>query len=136
MIPEDDIELQSIWPQLSKVLKWLVEHNDEEAVDALDLTIQKRRREIQRESPEVDVTDALKSTIMSLIREGIEVDRLKEPGKRAQLTPQSQEKEDSKYREPEDIIEDIIRRHLKEKNFKGRKHLEDRDRRQSSTNSK
>ena len=33
--PEDDIELQSIWPQLTKVLKWLVENIDEEAVDVL-----------------------------------------------------------------------------------------------------
>ena len=69
--PEDDIELQSIWPHLSKVLNWLVENNVEEAVDILDLIIQKRRRELQRESPEVDVTDALKSTIMSFIREGV-----------------------------------------------------------------
>ena len=46
--PEDDIELQSIWPQLTQVLKWLVENNDEEAVDVLHLIIQKRTGEIQR----------------------------------------------------------------------------------------
>jgi hypothetical protein len=28
-VPEDDIERQSIWPQLTKVLQWLVENNDE-----------------------------------------------------------------------------------------------------------
>ena len=33
---EDDIELQSVWPQLSKVLKGLVENNDEKAVEVLD----------------------------------------------------------------------------------------------------
>ena len=74
-VPDEDFELQKIWPQLSTVLKWLIENNNEEAVEVLHLIIQKRTKELQREDPEVDVTDALKSTIMSLIREGVDVDR-------------------------------------------------------------
>jgi hypothetical protein len=40
-VSDEDVELQSIWPQLSTVLKWLIENNDEEAVDVLHLIIQK-----------------------------------------------------------------------------------------------
>ena len=43
---EDDFELQSIWPQLSKVLKRLVENKDEEAAELLRLVIQRRQQEI------------------------------------------------------------------------------------------
>ena len=46
---EDDLELQSVWPQLSKVLKWLVENDDEEAAELLELIIQRRKQEIPKE---------------------------------------------------------------------------------------
>ena len=83
-------------------------------MDVLDLIIQKRRRELQRESPEVDVTDALKSTIMSLIREGVDVDRLQEPRKRTQVTPQESDEEESESNDFEDVIEDIIQKFIDE----------------------
>ena len=51
-------------------------------------TIKGLEMEIQRESPEVDITDAFKGTIMSSIREGVDVDRLQEQRKRTQVTPQ------------------------------------------------
>jgi hypothetical protein len=34
--PEEDIELQSIWPQLSTVVKWMTESNNEEALKLSD----------------------------------------------------------------------------------------------------
>ena len=64
-----------------------MENNDDEAVDVSHWIIQKRTRELQREDPEVDVKDALKSTIMSLIREGVDVERLQEPKKRTYMPP-------------------------------------------------
>ena len=44
----------------------------------------RRRKEIQRETPNVDTVEALKQTFKSLIDEGVEVDRLEEPEKRRQ----------------------------------------------------
>ena len=90
---EDDFELQSTWPQLSKVLKWLVKNNDEEAAEVLELIIEKRKQEIQRKSPEVDIADALRSTIMSMINEGVEVNRLREADKRIHMIPQESDEE-------------------------------------------
>ena len=49
-------------------MKWLIENNNEDALEVLHLIIQKKTKELQRKDPEVDVTDAIKSTIMSLIR--------------------------------------------------------------------
>ena len=95
-VPNEDVELQSIWPQLSTVLKWLIENNNEEAVEVLHLIIQKRTKELQREDPEVDITDALKSTIMSLIREGVDVERFQEPKRRTQMPPQESKEEEKK----------------------------------------
>ena len=64
-----DLELQSIWPQLSKALKWMDENNDEKAEEILRLVIQQRRQEIQKETPKVNKADALRRTIMSLVNE-------------------------------------------------------------------
>ena len=74
-VPDDDVELQSIWPQLSTVLKWLIENNNDDALEVLHLIIHKRTKELQRKDLEVDITDALKSTIMSLIRKEEDVER-------------------------------------------------------------
>jgi hypothetical protein len=72
----------------------LIENNNEEAVEVLHLIIQKRTRGLQREDPEVEVTEALKNTIMSLIRK--------------------EEALEKSPKEPEDVIEELIRRHLNE----------------------
>ena len=78
------------------------------------MIIQKRTKELQREDPEVDITDALKSTIMSLIREGVNFDRLQESKKRTHTTSKEskgREKEDSEF----DIwIEDVIQKFMNE----------------------
>jgi hypothetical protein len=99
-VPEDDIELQSIWPQLSTVVKWLIENNNEDALEVLHLIIQKRTKELQRKGQEIDVTEALQSIIISLIREGINFDKLLNSKKRVQMTLKDstkQEKEDSDF---------------------------------------
>ena len=72
-VPQEDFELQSIWPQLSTVVKWLIKNKHEEALEVLHLIIQQRTEDLQKRDPDIDVTSAIKSTIMSLIRreEGI-----------------------------------------------------------------
>ena len=100
--------------KLSKVLKWLVENNDEEAAELLDLIIKRQKQEIQKETPEIDIAEALRRTIMSLINEGVDVERLKEPDKRRQIIPQESDEESREDREPGDMIEDIIKRFLTE----------------------
>jgi hypothetical protein len=67
-VPEEDIELQSIWPQLSTVVKWLIKNNHDEALEVLHLIIQRRTEDLQKRDPDIDVTSAIKSTIMSLIK--------------------------------------------------------------------
>jgi len=67
--PEEDVELQSIWPQLSIVVKWLIENNHEDALKVVYLITQKRIKEIQRKDPEIDTTEALQNIIVSLIQE-------------------------------------------------------------------
>ena len=67
-VPNNDIELQSIWPQLSTVVKWLIKNNHEEALEVLHLIIQQRAEDLQKRDPDIDVTSAIKSTIMSLIK--------------------------------------------------------------------
>ena len=94
------MNLKKRWPQLSTVLKWLIDNNNEEAVEVLHAIIQKRTRELQRKDPEVDLTDALKSIIKTSIREGVNFDRLLESRKRAQMTlkeSREQDKEDGDF---------------------------------------
>jgi hypothetical protein len=78
----------------------LIENNNEDALEVLHSIIQKRTKELQRKDPEVDVTDALKSIILSLIQEGVNLDRLLDKKKRAQMPlkeSKEQEKEDSDF---------------------------------------
>ena len=70
---EDEFELQSVWPQLSKVLKWMTRNQFDKAIEVLKLVIGRRRFEIQRDTSQVDA-EALKRTIRSLIDEGVDVD--------------------------------------------------------------
>ena len=81
-------------------MKWLVETKDEEAAEFLKLVIQRRKQEIRRDTPQVNTADALRRTIMSLINEGVDVDRLKEPTKRGQRMTQ-QESDDEEEEEDE-----------------------------------
>jgi hypothetical protein len=93
--PEEDVELQSIWPQLSIVVKWLIENNNEEALKVLHLVIQQRAEEFQKRNPDKDVTSAIRSTIMSLIkREEILLEDLMKPQLREDSNDQTSEEED------------------------------------------
>ena len=93
--PEEDIELQSIWPQLSTVVKWMIESNNEEALKLLHLIIQQRAEEYQRKNPDKDVTSAIRSTIMSLIEreETILEDLMKPQLRRGQSVRHSEEED-------------------------------------------
>ena len=51
---EDDFELQSIWPQLSKVLKWLVVTEVDKAVDALKVVACRRKFDMDRERKKIE----------------------------------------------------------------------------------
>ena len=90
----------------------MIENNNEEAGEVLHFIIQKRTRELQRKDPEVDITDALKSIIMSLIREGVDFEKLQESKNRTYTTSKEskgQEKEDSEF----DVwIEDVIQKFM------------------------
>ena len=46
---EDEFELMSIWPQLSKVLNWLVRNKFDKAWDVLHLVIRRRQYELELE---------------------------------------------------------------------------------------
>ena len=79
----------------------------------LKLIIRRRRNEIQRDTPQVDTAEALKRTVMSLINEGDDVDRLKEPTKRRQQkVHQDSDDEESEEEETEDVIELIVKRFI------------------------
>ena len=71
---EDNFELQSVWSQLSKLLKRMTGNQLEKAVEVVKLIISRRRSEIQRDTPHVDTAEALKRTIRSLIDEGVQVE--------------------------------------------------------------
>jgi hypothetical protein len=98
-----------------KGLKMVSGNNDEEAAELLELIIRKRKQEIQRETPEVDIADALRSTIMNFIKEGVDVDRLTEPTKRRQrMMHQDSDEEESEEDQTEDVIDVIVNRFLTE----------------------
>jgi hypothetical protein len=111
-------------------LKWLIENNNEEAVEVLHLIIQKRTKELQRKDPEVDLTDTLKSIIMSLIREGVSFDRLLDSRKQDQMTlkeTREQEKEENDF----DVwIEGVIQKFMNEEEV----NVDDTSKEQITTN--
>ena len=52
---DDDFELKSLWPQLSKVVKWLIQNQFDKALEVMRLIICRRRYEIKRDTPHLDV---------------------------------------------------------------------------------
>ena len=110
---DDDFELQSIWPQLSKVLKWLIVNKVEKAVEVLKLVICGRRIELKRSSPTVNTTEELKRSMRTLMKDGIDADRLKEPEKRKQSIMHREEEDDDMTKdETKDIVDAIVERFL------------------------
>ena len=51
---EDDFELQSIWPQLSKVLKWLIVNEVDKAVEVIKVVARRRKFEMDREKEKIE----------------------------------------------------------------------------------
>ena len=51
---EDDFELQSIWPQLSKVLKWLIVNELDKAIEVIKVVACRRIFELEREKERVE----------------------------------------------------------------------------------
>ena len=83
----------------------LVKNTFDKAVEWLELEVCRRRREVQRETPNVDTAEALKQTIKSLIDEGVEVEQFKEPGKHRQSRDQEK---NSDERTPEEMTRDLV----------------------------
>ena len=50
---EHDFELQSIWPQLSKVLKWLIVNEVDKAVEVLKVVACRRKHELEIETEKI-----------------------------------------------------------------------------------
>jgi hypothetical protein len=67
----DDFELYRAWPQLSRVLKWLILNQVEKAVEVRKLAICRRRAELKRSSQNVNTTKELKRSIRSLMKDGL-----------------------------------------------------------------
>ena len=51
---EEDFELTNIWPQLSKVINWLVKNQFKKAMELMRLVICRRRKEIEDEEAKVE----------------------------------------------------------------------------------
>ena len=51
---EEDFELKNIWPQLTKVISWLLKNQFGRAVELMRLVICRRRREIEDEETKVE----------------------------------------------------------------------------------
>jgi hypothetical protein len=54
---EDDFELQSIWPQLSKVLKWLIFNEVDKAIEVIKVVACTRKFELEKERERVSLRE-------------------------------------------------------------------------------
>ena len=85
----------------------------EKAVEVLKLVICKRRIELKRSSPNVNTTEELKRSIRSPMKDGIDVDRFKEPEKRRQgVMRREEEGDDITKDETKDIVDATVERFL------------------------
>ena len=74
----DTFELKSLWPQLSKVVKWLIQNQFDKAIEVMKLIICRRRYEIQRDTPHADIEEDVKKAIRSLIEDEVDETQMKE----------------------------------------------------------
>ena len=51
---DDDSELQSLWPQLRKVLSWLVRNEFDKAVELSKLIVCRRKHELEKEKARIE----------------------------------------------------------------------------------
>jgi hypothetical protein len=75
----------------------------------------RRRREIRKETPNADAAKALKRTIKSLVDDGVEADRFKEPEKRRQSRVQKENSDEKTIKEmTKDLVDTIVSKFLEE----------------------
>jgi hypothetical protein len=90
---KDDLDLKSLWPQLAKVVRWLIQNQFDKAIELMTLIMCRRRYEITRDTPHLDVEEELKENLRSLIEDESEVVQVQE-------------------KETENMVETIIERYL------------------------
>ena len=97
------------------VVKWLIQNQFDKALEVMRLISCRRRYEIKRDTPHLDVEEEIRKNITSLLTDETEVIRLKEPEKkRLNTIHQEPGEESSDEVVNEEMIDTIVEQYLKE----------------------